>query len=106
MGGRFAFTTALPGFGLEGVIGFYGYPDVLNGAPGPTQMAGELAAPVLALWGGGDESIPPAVVAAFGGASPHAFFDRKVVGRADACADAWARVTAFIESYRPTSEEA
>ena len=111
MGGRFAFNTATPRFGLDGVIGLYGFPDVLNGAPGPLQRAHQMTAPVLALWGGGDEGIPPALVTAFDDAltaagvehefvtypdAPHGFFDEGLPAFADASADAWRRITGFI----------
>ena len=111
MGGRFAFLTAAPRFGLDGVIGFYGYPDILLGAPGPTQRAAELTAPILGLFGGADENIPADTVAAFDRAlteagnehefvsypgAPHGFFDQRLPGHEEACADAWRRVTSFI----------
>ncbi|MEV5412642.1 dienelactone hydrolase family protein [Thermopolyspora sp. NPDC052614] len=111
MGGRFAFLTAASRFGFDGVIGFYGFPDVLFGAPGPTQRAAELTAPVLGLFGGADEGISPEVVAAFGKAltgagvehefvtypgAPHGFFDQGLPGYEEACADAWRRVMDFI----------
>ncbi|WP_253778165.1 dienelactone hydrolase family protein [Goodfellowiella coeruleoviolacea] len=111
LGGRFAFTTAAPRFGLAGVIGFYGAVQPLFGAPGPTQLAAEFRAPVLGLFGGADEGIPAGEVAAFADAlteagvsheivtypgAPHGFFE---LGRADlaaACADAWQRVLAML----------
>jgi carboxymethylenebutenolidase len=64
--------------------------------------------------GGADESIPPDDVAAFDRAldeagvdhevvlyegAPHSFFDRRHEEFADASADAWSRVLAFIERY-------
>ncbi|MBP0452591.1 dienelactone hydrolase family protein [Kitasatospora sp. RG8] len=110
-GGRQAFRTAAPRFGLAGAVGFYGYPDTLNGAPGPTQLAPGLTAPVLALWGGADESIAPATVRAFEEAlgaagcphrfvvyphAPHNFFELGAAGHADAAADSWHRLLAFL----------
>jgi carboxymethylenebutenolidase len=111
LGGRFAFTTALERFGLAGVIGLYGYPDELFGAPGPTQLAPGFTAPVLGMFGGGDEGIPPAVVDTFGHAldaagvahefvtypgAPHGFFELGNEEFADASADAWRRILAFL----------
>jgi hypothetical protein len=61
IGGRFAFQTTKPDFGLSGAIGLYGFPSSLNGVPGPLQEAGTLRAPILAFWGGGDEGIPTSV---------------------------------------------
>ncbi|MFF2040511.1 dienelactone hydrolase family protein [Kitasatospora sp. NPDC058170] len=110
-GGRQAFRTAAPRFGLAGAVGFYGYPDALNGAPGPTQLAPGLSAPVLAFWGGADEAIPAAAVAAFDAAltaadcphefvtypgAPHNFFELAATGHAPAAADAWHRLLGFL----------
>lgn len=115
MGGRFAFLTAAERFGLAGAVGLYGFPDLLNGAPGPTQLAGELRAPILALFGDADEGIPPEVVAAFDRAltaagveheivgypgAPHGFFDLQLPEFAEASADAWRRILAFVGRHR------
>jgi carboxymethylenebutenolidase len=112
-GGRQAFLTAEASFGLRGVIGFYGFPDELFGAPGPTQLAPGFTAPVLGLFGGADSGITAEHLAAFEAAlggvrheivtypgMPHSFFD--IPGddpdgaRAEACADAWLRVLDFL----------
>ncbi|MFD0633279.1 dienelactone hydrolase family protein [Catenulispora yoronensis] len=87
-GGRQAFLSAAPEFGVRGVIGFYGYPDELFGAPGPTQLAGTFVVPVLGLFGAADAGITAAHVSAFDHAlgdlphelvtypdMPHSFFD-------------------------------
>jgi carboxymethylenebutenolidase len=111
-GGRQAFLAARPRFGLAGVIGFYGGPNVYpNGAPGPIQLASELEAPILGLFGGADQGIPPEDVSAFDEAltaaglehelvtypgAPHSFFDRKCEEFVDASADAWHRVLTFL----------
>ncbi len=67
--------------------------------------------PVLGLFGGADEGIPPDQVEAFDHASPrpasstrsstypgapHSFFDRRYEEHAEACADAWRRILAFL----------
>ena len=112
-GGRQAFLAARPQFGLAGVVGFYGGPNVYpNGAPGPIQLAGELAAPILGLFGGADQGIPAQDVSAFDEAltaagvehelvtypgAPHSFFDRRCEEFVDASADAWHRVLAFLD---------
>ncbi len=111
MGGRFAFISALATFGLDGVIGLYGYPGTLMGAPGPTQLAAEMNGPVLGLFGGADEGIPADVVTAFDEAltaagvehefvtypgAPHGFFDHGRPEHAAACADVWRRIMAFL----------
>lgn len=113
MGGRFAFRTAAARFGLAGAIGLYGYPGPLHGAPGPTQLVAELAAPILGLFGGADEGITPAVVAEFDAAltragvphefvtypgAPHGFFELRRAEFADAQRDVWRRVLAFLDA--------
>jgi carboxymethylenebutenolidase len=114
-GGRQSWLSAAAGHGLSGAIGFYGRPGVgQDGSPGPTQLAREVAAPILGLMGGADEGIPAADVEAFDEAltefgvehelvvypgAPHSFFDRKQEEFADASADAWSRVLAFVERH-------
>ncbi|MFD7417485.1 dienelactone hydrolase family protein [Kitasatospora purpeofusca] len=113
-GGRQAFRAAAERFGLAGVIGFYGYPDAINGSPGPTQLAGDFTAPLLALWGGADEAVPPAAVAGFEQAldaagcryrsvvypgAPHGFFEQGAADTAEACADSWRGVLAFLAEH-------
>jgi carboxymethylenebutenolidase len=115
LGGRHSWLAAAGGHGLAGAIGFYGRPgEGSDGSPGPTQRAGELEAPVLALMGGADEGIPPETVAEFEAAleqagvehetvsypgAPHSFFDRKQEEFADASEDAWRRALAFLERH-------
>ena len=119
-GGRQAFLASAPRFQLDGVIGFYGAPGFYpNGAPGPTQRAAELKAPILAIFGGADEGIPANQVEAFDQAltsarvpheivvypgAPHSFFDIKHEEHAEACADAWRRVLAFIADHSDREE--
>lgn len=114
-GGRHSWLAAAGGHGLAGAIGFYGRPGPgQDGSPGPTQQAGELKAPILALMGGADEGIPVDDVRTFERAledagaeheiviydgAPHSFFDRKQQQFADASENAWSRVGAFIERY-------
>ncbi|MQS10971.1 dienelactone hydrolase family protein [Streptomyces kaniharaensis] len=110
-GGRQAFRAAAPRFGLAGAVGFYGYPDTIDGAPGPTQLAPGLTAPILALWGGADEHIPAAAVDAFDAAltaagcphefvtyprAPHNFFELRAAEPSDAARDAWQRLLGFL----------
>ena len=73
-----------------------------------------MGAPILGLMGGADAGIPVDEVRAFEQAlaeagveheievydgAPHSFFDRKQEEFADASADAWNRVLAFIARY-------
>jgi carboxymethylenebutenolidase len=114
-GGRHSWLAAAENFGLAGAIGFYGRPGAgRDGTPGPTQRAGELKAPILALQAGADQNITADDNAAFEAAlsaagvehelhtydgAPHSFFDRKQEEFASASDDAWAKVLAFIESH-------
>jgi carboxymethylenebutenolidase len=110
-GGRNSWLAAASGHGLAGAVGFYGNPGEREGAPGPIQRAGELDAPILALQAGVDQGITPELNASFERAladagvdhelvvyegAPHSFFDRSQEQFADASADAWERVLAFI----------
>jgi carboxymethylenebutenolidase len=114
-GGRNSWLAAASGHGLAGVVGFYGRPgEGRDGSPGPTQRAGEMAAPILGLMGGDDPGIPLDVVEEWDAAlddtgveheivvypgAPHSFFDRKYEEFADASEDAWNRTLAFLERY-------
>jgi carboxymethylenebutenolidase len=115
-GGRNSWLSAAGGHGLAGAIGFYGSTGERNGAPGPTQLATQFEAPILALQAGADEHILPEHNAAFEAAladagveyelvvyegAPHSFFDRRYEEFADASADAWDRVLSFIERHQP-----
>ena len=113
-GGRSSWLAAAGGHGLAGAIGFYGSIAERNGEPGPAARATEFEAPILALQAGDDAHILPEHNAAFEAAlesagvahelvvyegSPHSFFDRRYEEYADASADAWDRVLAFIARY-------
>ena len=115
-GGRHSWLSGAGGHGLAGAIGFYGRPGPgSDGSPGPTQRAGELAAPILGLMGGADQAIPQEAVDAFDEAltaagvehelivyegAPHSFFDRKQEEFQEASDDAWRRTLDFIERHR------
>jgi dienelactone hydrolase len=114
-GGRLAFLSA--GFGLRlAVIGFYGWPvgPSRNGTPAPAEVVAGFECPVLGIFGGADEGIGAAQVAAFEAAlaaagvehrittydgAPHSFFDRKADAHAEASAQAWDEVIAFIRGH-------
>lgn len=114
LGGRLAVLAGArqAGHDLAGTIGFYCWPAPgPDGAPGPTQRAGDLVAPVLALMAGDDPGIPaehvedfdqaltaaglPHEVVTYPGA-PHSFFDVKQEQHREASQDAWRRVLSFI----------
>jgi len=107
-GGSNSWNAAAAGHGLAGAVGFYG-------RPGRVERFADIAAPILALMGGADEAIPREDVEAFDRAlsdagveheveiydgAPHSFFDRRFDDYAEASADAWSRVLAFVERYR------
>jgi carboxymethylenebutenolidase len=113
-GGRNSWLAAASGHGLKGAVGFYGSPATRD-APGPTERAAEIEAPILALQAGDDQNITAELNAAFDEAlseagvehevvtypgAPHSFFDRKQEEFADASEDAWNRTLAFIDRYR------
>ena len=113
-GGRHSWLATASGHGLSGAVGFYGMPAERGGVSGPTQRAAEIAAPILALQAGDDQSITAEHNAAFDAAlagagvehevvtypgAPHSFFDRKQEEFADASEDAWRRVLAFLERH-------
>jgi carboxymethylenebutenolidase len=113
-GGRNSWLAAASGHGLAGVVGFYGNPSERDGAPGPTQRAAELEAPILALQAGADQNITAEMNEAFQRAltnagvehelvtyegAPHSFFDRRYEEFAEASEDAWRRVLEFLETH-------
>jgi carboxymethylenebutenolidase len=113
-GGRNSWLAAASSHDLAGSVGFYGMPAGRDGQPGPTDRAAEMTAPILALQAGDDANILAEHNEAFDAAlaaagvehelvvydgAPHSFFDRKQEEFADASADAWGRVLAFIERY-------
>jgi carboxymethylenebutenolidase len=114
-GGRHSWLAAASGHDLAGAIGFYGRPGRgQDGSAGPIQRADAMRAPILALMGGADEAIPEHDVREFERAldeagvanevvvypgAPHSFFDRKFEEHAEASADAWNRVLAFVERH-------
>ena len=116
-GGALAFLQAASGLDYAGVIGFYGWPLGLSrwpDRPKPIDVAPRFTCPVLAIYGGADPGIPPSAIEAFDQAleradvphesvtydgAPHSFFDRRQTEFADASADAWRRVQAFVAAH-------
>jgi carboxymethylenebutenolidase len=112
-GGRNSFNQAARGHGLAGVIGFYGRvqqrdPD---DSEAPVLLAQRYECPVLGLFGGADQAIPPGDVELFRRAlddasvpneivvydgAPHSFFDRSFNEHRQACDDAWRRILRFV----------
>ena len=95
-------------------VGFYGrLVPSREGAPAPLEHAAQTRCPVLGLFGGADQAIPPDEVEAFDRGlddagveheivsypgAPHSFFDRMQAEHAEASADAWRRVLGFLEA--------
>jgi carboxymethylenebutenolidase len=113
-GGLNSWLAATSGHGLAGAIGFYGNPAGRDGFVGPTERAAEMECPILALQAGDDKNITAEANAAFDEAldaarvehevvtyegAPHSFFDRSYEEHAEASADAWERVLAFISRH-------
>jgi carboxymethylenebutenolidase len=115
-GGSNSWLQAAGGHGLAGAIGFYGNPTRpgRDGSPPVIDRVAEFECPVLGLMGGDDPGIPAEEVQRYRDAlteagvehdvrmydgAPHSFFDRRYEEHADASADAWERVLAFIQSH-------
>ncbi len=113
-GGRNSWLAAAAGHGLAGAVGFYGSLGERNGRPGPPAFVDRMECPILALQAGDDANITHEQNVSFDEAlanagvehelveyegAPHSFFDRKQEEFADASADAWRRVLAFIEAH-------
>jgi carboxymethylenebutenolidase len=113
-GGRASWVAAASGHGLAGAIGFYGSPTRERGGPSAVQRAAQIDSAILALQAGDDQGITADDNAAFERAltdagveheivtyagAPHSFFDRKYEEFAEASADAWRRVLAFVEHH-------
>jgi carboxymethylenebutenolidase len=113
VGGRVSFLQAAEGRGLDGVIGLYGWPvgEHRSGLPAPLERVDDFSCPVLGVFAGDDYGISADDVATWERAladagvrhetvvypgTPHGFFDRLAEEHADASADAWRRVLAFI----------
>jgi carboxymethylenebutenolidase len=117
MGGALSLYSSMDDLGLKGVIGFYtGMRRTWIEDKGPLPEAGVHAKiPVLGLYGGADQGIPPDKIQAldenldkagvnhslhiYEGA-PHSFFDRTYAQWQEACDDSWRRMFAFIESNK------
>ncbi len=117
-GGSWGLVAAGQPYGLAGVIAFYaGLGRQLDDTVGTALDAAHHAhTPVLGLFGGADQGIPPEQLAALNGAlaqagvehdivsypgAPHSFFDRTAAQYAEASTDAWQRVLAFIQAHTP-----
>jgi carboxymethylenebutenolidase len=112
LGGTLSFLAGAEELPLDGVVGFYsGMTRSMDGRGTLLERTGEIRKPSLGLFGGADQGIPVEQVEAFDRAldatgvaheiviypgAPHSFFDRRQEEYAEASADAWRRVLAFI----------
>lgn len=116
MGGSLSFISGTnPDFGFGGLIGFYaGMTRDFGGRGTLLDQAEKVKYPVLGLFGGADQGIPASAVESFDQKlteagvehtiitypeAPHSFFDRRATEFADASADAWQKVQAFIAAH-------
>jgi carboxymethylenebutenolidase len=114
-GGRISFNQS-PREELSGVIGFYGKVGQRDGDDlnAPVLKVENYHAPVLGLFGGADQGIPPDEVEKFRMAleergldseikiydgAPHSFFHRPFEQFKDECDDAWRRILGFISKH-------
>jgi carboxymethylenebutenolidase len=101
-GGAYSWRQSADTPGLAGCIGFYGKPERVEGA------VEQMQAPLLLLHAGADPHISvddvrqladdapvDADLVVFDG-MPHSFFDRTAPEHAEACTEAWGRITAFV----------
>jgi carboxymethylenebutenolidase len=117
MGGTMSLITGTnKALGFSGVIAFYaGLSRDIGGGGTALDQATKVVYPVLGLFGGADQGIPPEqvdeldtkldetgqdhVIVTYPGA-PHSFFDRKQAEFADASQDAWLKVLSFIDTHK------
>jgi carboxymethylenebutenolidase len=113
-GGESFLATTNNSLALTGAVGFYAGLDRTKwGLESPLDRAVYMHGPLLGLFGGADQGIPPALLDDFKHrldeagvendihvypGAPHSFFDRKQDEYAEASEDAWRRVLAFLAS--------
>ena len=112
-GGRKSFNQAARQAALDGVVGFYGFPQRSGDEDEdpPIESVTGFRCKVLGLFGGADRAVPVAGVDAFREAldaaqvtneivvyegAPHSFFDKRYDEYRDACDDVWRRILAFV----------
>lgn len=112
-GGHSFWAGANEDLGLDAVVGFYGLlnPGDRTNRPNLVERGEEIELPVLGLFGGEDQAISAADIAAFDAGleragvdheivtypgTPHSFFDKKQEEFAEASTDAWTRVLDFL----------
>lgn len=115
-GGAAALHAATQDLGLAGAIAFCPWHGAIGHDPAlPDDFVAGVRSPVLGLFGGADQPVPPSVAEAFDKAlteagkdheivvypgQPHGFFEHDLFGdpgHEEAAADAYARVAAFLK---------
>jgi carboxymethylenebutenolidase len=116
MGGSLSLMAATGDHGLAGAVAFYSGLSRAFGAIQPTvlEFCSAIRVPILDLFGGADQGIPPEDIASFKekltaaqvnhqvvvyDGAPHSFFDRRWTEYAQASADAWTRILAFLSTH-------
>ena len=116
MGGAMSLVSATNAdFGFGGVVAFYaGLSRNFGGRGTVLEQAEGIKYPVLAMFGGADQGIPPDQVQsltdklALAGVehniitypdAPHSFFDRRATDFAAASTDAWQQVLSFVSAH-------
>lgn len=119
MGGALSFLTATTGVELAGAIGFYAFSGKASFFDGRSFLdsVDRISCPILGLFGAADTVIPVADVQTFDEkldtagvtheivlypGAPHGFFEEEQTTYAEASADAWRRMLAFIQAHTPT----
>ena len=111
-GGEAFLATTNNSLALAGAVGFYAGLDRSKwGLESPLERAAYMHGPLLGLFGGADQGIPPELLDDFKRrleqadvendihvypGAPHSFFDRKQDEYAEVSEDAWRRVLAFL----------
>lgn len=116
LGGSLTILSSTEDLGVTGAIGFYaGLSRQLTGSDAPVlDKSAQAQIPFLGLFGGADKNIPAEQVQTldlnldkagvehqiviYEGA-PHSFFDRRAAEYADASADSWTKLLAFIRQH-------
>ena len=112
MGGRQSYLSSARGENLNGCMGFYGSLGLRNGV-NVLETVPLMRSPILAMQAGSDTDPDNFPNAAFDAAltdagiahevivydAPHSFFDVNFAEYAEVCADAWAKIKAFIATY-------
>lgn len=114
MGGRLAYVAAARTRNLAGAVAYYGFLRAEAGRLSPLELVGEITIPVLGVFGGADQGIPPDQVKAFDAAlrtdkeivtyagAPHGFLRYGQVDHKAAIDDALQRTFRFLDRVLST----